>query len=145
MKKRKTKVCTKCNKRKAIIYFDKQSPPKQKYLRPHCRVCVNAYQRYHRKMNPNYFRDAELRSHYGISLIEWEILFSKQGRRCAICKIKKPNTKRQWFTDHDHKKNFIRGILCGFCNTLLGNAKESIYVLKAAIKYLRKFESEDEQ
>jgi hypothetical protein len=139
MIQKKTKVCTKCNKRKKVSEFDPQSTPKEQYLRPHCRSCVNEYQRHHRKVNPRYFRDAELRSHYGISLIEWEELFAKQGKCCAICGVKKPNVKKQWFTDHDHEENFIRGILCGLCNTMLGNARESIRILRLAIKYLKKF------
>lgn len=40
--------------------------------------------------------------------------------------------------DHCHETNKIRGLLCGKCNTLLGNAADSIEILEASIEYLQK-------
>lgn len=90
-------------------------------------------------------RDWNLRFLYGMTLLEWEILFNKQGRRCAICKKNKTGG-RGWNTDHrghhtkykGKKKGRVRGILCNHCNTFIGLAKESPRILREAIKYLRK-------
>lgn len=65
-------------------------------------------------------------------------LQKSQKNRCAICKKKftrsiKPNG------DHKHGTKLHRGLLCSHCNWLLGNAKDDIIILKAAIKYLRRW------
>ena len=38
--------------------------------------------------------------------------------------------------DHSHKNEKIRGILCNWCNTALGNFHDNIELLKKAILYL---------
>ncbi len=53
---------------------------------------------------------------------------------CAICRTDTPG--RQWFVDHCHTVNRVRGILCGHCNSVLGYAKDDPAILKSAIKYL---------
>ncbi|MFJ9002454.1 endonuclease domain-containing protein [Streptomyces sp. NPDC102359] len=40
--------------------------------------------------------------------------------------------------DHCHESGVVRGALCQPCNLMLGNAKDSVDVLLAAIKYLTK-------
>lgn len=97
-------------------------------------------QRELRKLNPERYRGYDLKKMYGITLKGWNKLFNKQGKRCAICKCKKPNIREKWFTDHDHKTDKVRNILCGYCNCLLGYSLESVKILKAAIKYLRRHE-----
>jgi Recombination endonuclease VII len=85
--------------------------------------------------NPEKVRNWMLQWHYGITLLQWREMFNKQGRKCAICKRKKP-VGRGWNTDHKGKK--VRGILCSHCNTLLGLAFESIKILKTAIRYIKR-------
>lgn len=72
---------------------------------------------------------------YSISLDEWEALFDKQGRVCAICGS---SDKRglNWHTDHCHETNKVRGILCGWCNTGIGKLQESPEIFKKALEYL---------
>lgn len=183
MKKKKTKICLRCGKRKklSIDFYPRRCGRYKIPFRAWCKSCESKEAvawgqtkvgresqkrsrlketikypglaarrlRGYRKTNPEQFRDYELRRHYGITLAEWENLLRKQNKQCAICGCHKPNVKNQWFTDHDDgqariTKVRIRGILCGLCNTMLGNARESIQILKAAIKYLKKFKSEKE-
>ena len=64
-------------------------------------------------------------------------LIIEQDRCCAICAD--PETdKRQLSLDHCHTTGHIRGLLCGRCNTMLGFAKDNMYILQEAIKYLTK-------
>lgn len=62
---------------------------------------------------------------------------------CAICGHTEPGG-RGWVVDHDHdccpsEKSCAkcrRGVLCVFCNMVLGNAFDRIKTLQSAIKYL---------
>src|SRR5450756_334040 len=79
-----------------------------------------------------------LRRKYDHSPEDFDQLLASQGGRCAICRTEKPNGYQQsWSVDHDHKTNKVRGILCFHCNSVLGNAKDSVKVLEAAISYLK--------
>jgi dCTP deaminase len=81
-------------------------------------------------------RDYFLRLRHGITEAEWESLFDKQGRRCAICRIDKSRSRIGWHTDHDHATKKIRGILCENCNRGLGMYADDISFLRRAAAYL---------
>lgn len=63
---------------------------------------------------------------------------------CSICGHIEPGG-RGWVVDHDHAccpgekscPKCRRGILCVYCNMVLGNAFDRIDILEAAIEYLR--------
>lgn len=82
-----------------------------------------------------YFRAANLRRAYGISLEEYEEMLENQGGRCAICGAFPPPDKLL-DVDHDHNSNTVRGLLCSQCNTALGLVKEDPDILSAMIDYL---------
>lgn len=100
-------------------------------------------QRRRRQANPTKYREMNKRSQrksnllisYGLTIEEYELLFDKQGRVCAICKLPKEN-KRNYHVDHDHKTGIVRGILCHHCNLMLGNARDNTTYLLAAVDYL---------
>lgn len=76
---------------------------------------------------------------YGITVEEWDALFASQGNACAVCKTQSPGGRfGQWQTDHCHKTNLVRGILCHHCNLILGHAKDTPEILRAAIAYLER-------
>lgn len=80
-------------------------------------------------------RDGDLKRKYGISLDQFDIMFDRQRRGCAICNT--PNAgQRGWSVDHCHVTGAVRGILCNNCNPMLGHAKDSALTLSAAISYL---------
>lgn len=64
----------------------------------------------------------------------YDTLFLRQAGLCAICG--KPS-KRRLHLDHNHETKELRGLLCGKCNHLLGNADERLEVLEKAIIYLK--------
>jgi formate dehydrogenase maturation protein FdhE len=73
---------------------------------------------------------------YGITAEEYDAILDEQGGVCAICG-KRPVSK-MFSVDHDHKTMRIRGLIHGSpCNQLLGNARDDIVRLQAAIKYLK--------
>lgn len=92
----------------------------------------------HRSHQKNYM----LKKAYGITLESWNEMFASQGNRCGIC-LTDDSKGRGWQTDHNHATGKVRAILCHHCNSMLGHAMESEFVLQAAINYLKKHNNEE--
>lgn len=89
--------------------------------------------------NPELLYWYNVKQRYGITREQWELLFERQGRRCAICRTDTPGgrgKRRGWHVDHDHGTGQVRGLLCYGCNGGLGFFKENPDVLEAALRYL---------
>ncbi len=84
-------------------------------------------------------RIGKKRCRYGLEDEQWKSVFESQGRCCAVCKSSTTKTS-SWHTDHSHRTNRFRGILCDACNRALGSVKDSIPVLKQLIEYLQRTE-----
>jgi hypothetical protein len=82
-------------------------------------------------------RRYKLRATYGISEAEYAEMLAKQNGGCAICGGKNPSGKKL-AVDHCHSKKTVRGLLCSRCNTCLGQARDSVETLRAAIAYLER-------
>lgn len=77
---------------------------------------------------------------YGLNYEEVSVMLNKQEGRCLICNkdiVLMGHASNSAYVDHDHKTNKIRGLLCHNCNSLLGNAKDSIIILLKAATYLQ--------
>lgn len=59
-------------------------------------------------------------------------MFAEQSGLCAIC-----GTAPAAHVDHDHATGKVRGLLCFNCNGGLGQFKDQIGVLNAAVRYLK--------
>lgn len=133
----KTKICSKCLKRKYIRQFSKMRTSKTG-LHSYCKPCaLKAHQAWSKK-NPGKFGlsawNAWLKRKYGIDKIEYQKLFNNQKGLCAICK--NPETKKKLAVDHCHSTGIIRGLLCMNCNNGLGRFKDNPKRLQQAIVYL---------
>lgn len=82
-------------------------------------------------------KDYYLLKQYGITHEEFKRILISQNNLCAICN-KNLNERRWMYLDHCHNTNKVRGILCFNCNTAIGSFRDSIDLLKNAIKYLEK-------
>jgi len=75
---------------------------------------------------------------YGITTEEVKLLLSRT--HCQICRREisyDKENRHEWPNiDHCHLTNKVRGTLCGYCNNLLGRAKDDIDILESAISYL---------
>jgi hypothetical protein len=78
-------------------------------------------------------RDNYIKRLYGISRVDYDALFARQGGLCAICR--KPS-KLRLCVDHCHVTGMIRGLLCRKCNAGLGCLGEDQRALVAALAYL---------
>lgn len=90
-------------------------------------------------MNPEVrkevYRRHSLKSKYGITIEEFDLLLEKQNYCCAICKTDTPGGRGNFHVDHNHETGVVRGLLCHLCNVALHKA-ESKGWLDEAKKYL---------
>jgi hypothetical protein len=77
-----------------------------------------------------------LRSVYGISQEDYDVMLERQGGVCAICK-KKPAKGKPLCVDHCHVTGIVRGLLCHKCNSVLAFGNDDPDILRAAIAYLQ--------
>jgi len=73
---------------------------------------------------------------YGITPEQYWALYEAQGGSCYICERATGKTKRL-AVDHDHNSGYVRGLLCGPCNKLLGHARDDGEFFLRAFEYLR--------
>jgi len=75
---------------------------------------------YRRSHNPNYNRHRKLMAKYGISLVQRDAMWERQGGRCGACRCEVGLRDLSTNVDHDHDTGLVRGILCERCNSLEG-------------------------
>ena len=82
---------------------------------------------------------------FGISQQQYDEMLAMQGNVCAICKNpektvdKRQNKVKCLSIDHCHNTDKVRGLLCNWCNTGLGQFKDNIDTMMKAIEYLKNF------
>ena len=72
---------------------------------------------------------------YGLDWEDYEALYEAQQGLCAICGDSMEDTPH---VDHCHTEGHVRGLLCGRCNIGLGQFRDSVEYLEAAVRYLSK-------
>jgi hypothetical protein len=79
---------------------------------------------------------------YGITEQDYERMLEEQGNTCAVCNAPpKPFTTKsepRLHIDHCHTTGKVRGLLCGHCNSALGQARDDPAILQGLIEYLRR-------
>ena len=107
-----------------------------------CRAHAKKYYATH----PDKKRDLDLRTKYGISLVDKRNLYKEQNGRCANegCKKKIYMAGIKSVVahlDHSHKKGGqVRGLLCRSCNLALGLLKDDLEIILGLIAYVREAE-----
>lgn len=130
--------CYVCKETKAIREFssDRWEGSGRKYK---CKSCASSYMReWRRKMPLQNRRQMEwtqnLKSKYGLSPDDYDLILAAQGGRCSICR--KPPREQRLHVDHDHETGEIRGLLCSCCNTAIGQLQDDPDIAQAAADYL---------
>jgi len=89
-------------------------------------------------------RRGNYRRMYGVTIADYDALFTLQGGKCAICQSTDPGGGFQHFAvDHDHSTGRIRGLLCVACNRGLGLFRDDVATLGSAISYLESARKEE--
>ena len=149
------KTCVKCKVERPKYTFGKRKRNKDG-LQSCCKLCINGYinnyrdtikgkevfggaiNRYHQTIKyKKSIRKRALKRKYNITIEDYHRMLEDQGNGCAICGTNDPGGGSSVFrVDHDHKNGKVRGLLCLYCNTILGYSKDDINILTKAIKYL---------
>jgi hypothetical protein len=135
------KACLACKEIKSIEEFYLNNKPEHKKGRswnPRCKICVNKIAR--DNYDPYYRKSSRIKSQYGITMADFENKLKEQNNCCAICESDKPGGNGNFYVDHNHTTGKVRGLLCHWCNFMIGQSREDINILKAGIKYLKKWE-----
>lgn len=87
---------------------------------------------------------------YGLSVEEWKIILDSQEGKCFVCE--KVPKKGRLVIDHEHvkgwskmekdqRKQYVRGLLCWFCNHYYLSRGISIAKSQRVTKYLEIYEA----
>ncbi len=87
--------------------------------------------------NPEQRKSNYLRSTYGITVEDYNLLYAKQKGCCAGCNRHQSELNKSLGVDHCHTTGIVRGLLCNKCNLAVGYVNDSIQILENLIKYLR--------
>jgi len=75
---------------------------------------------------------------YGLSVAGYYDLLNSQNGGCAICG-KEPEGRYEYLAvDHDHLTGKVRGLLCAFCNLVIGRWRDSPQNAEKSVAYLKK-------
>lgn len=145
---RKTRICFSCKRGygyKPLITCDNAY---HKEVFDKKLVKCREYKRNHK----NEIRSCSRKYYYGIDEGQFDLMRMKQNDKCAICGDsldgKTKGGRVKVYVDHNHNNNRVRGLLCPWCNFIIGFAekKESpIDVLKMCIRYLELYNNEDKK
>lgn len=143
-------ICRKCGKRLPLSEFPKRPDMRLGVLKT-CKKCQSEYAMSWVDKNPDKALDSLLRRRYGITLDEYNALLAEQGGVCAICGeppriYSSPGGRRRQgrqvrprlVVDHDHTTGKVRGLLCHPCNSGIGNLKDDVATVRAALDYLER-------
>lgn len=132
-----TKQCSSCLQEKPITDFHWHY--KDRGIRRHsCKICRSAVEK-ERQRKPEFVKaraEYQLKKNYGISQEEYNTKLAYQNYGCAVCG--KAASKKKLAVDHCHTTGKIRDLLCGSCNTGLGQFQDNPELLEKAADYLRK-------
>jgi hypothetical protein len=71
---------------------------------------------------------------YGITRAQYDNMLILQNGRCGICN---DVFNGKICIDHCHRSGRVRGLLCDFCNRMLGQARDSEDILSNALEYVK--------
>jgi hypothetical protein len=147
------KACNKCGVTKPLEQFHRRRSSRDG-RNSICADCNTeaaakfnkAHPDYHRikmrewgKKNPDRKADIQLKVRLGVPHGTYARMLAEQDGKCGICGDSDPGARISRFhVDHDKESGIVRGLLCGRCNTGIGQLRHSKPILLAAIGYLER-------
>lgn len=72
---------------------------------------------------------------YGLTKEQYEALYEAQGGVCYICQ-RATGKRKKLAVDHDHATGYVRGLLCGPCNSILAQLRDDVDAAIRVMNYL---------
>ena len=116
------KQCRSCGVQQPVKNFNTHSNKKP---RATCKTCE---------------RSRHYKRSYGISIEDYERMYTEQGGVCKICHLPPNHNSNLLCIDHCHETGKVRALLCDLCNRGLGYFKDDTRLLDRASEYLRAYE-----
>ncbi len=137
-------VCKKCFSIRSLNYRQRKKLEREVLTNILCTTCNKIKPKEDFSTNLlRCFKNNSLKKHFNITINDYNYLLLKQNNRCAICNRHENEFSKKLAVDHCHKTNKIRKLLCMNCNTLIGQSKDDIEILKKAINYLEIFKNSE--
>lgn len=146
-----TRQCVQCGQQRSLGDFASDRP------KARCWACRQRERERLRVVEGGVSRVRELSLWrcYRITPEQYDAMRVAQGHRCAIChrhedELPVGRTGRprldgtpsaeafRLVVDHCHETKVVRGLLCVACNSAIGQMRDSVDVLAAAIRYLQR-------
>lgn len=110
-----------------------------------CKTCHNSDQRERRARRihkKDVYRWQNLKAKFAMTIDDYQTRWDTQNGVCAICGQPETETRRGVVkflaVDHNHDTGEIRGLLCGYCNKMLGQARDNPDLLRLGAEYLER-------
>jgi hypothetical protein len=130
------KKCRLCKEEKETSAFGYHSSTKDK-LRHECKLCRKKESAAKKEADPDVYRNIDYKRRYGISVDDYNEMYTAQKGCCAICNRHSSFSKNERLVvDHNHSTGEVRGLLCSYCNSALGMLQDSKSVVLSAYQYL---------
>lgn len=150
-----TRRCYHCGETKVLDLFPKhKGNPKGRGYQ--CKRCCRLKTLRYRRDHPERVAETERKRHRikdfanldrcllyskGLPIGGYDLLFEKQGGKCAICGADHCGGRwnARFHVDHNAETGTVRGLLCNKCNRGLGLFNDHPERLRNAAKYLESF------
>lgn len=129
-----TKVCALCNAEKDYSEFPTNKNGRYG-LHSQCKVCRNNVSKYRYANGDSYA--LRLQKLYNLTVDEYEQLYAEANGCCQVCGISEEDNNKRLAVDHCHSTGKVRGLLCGKCNTALGQLDDDLDKISALYSYLK--------
>ncbi len=133
------KRCRACGDTKPSAEFSLDRERKDG-LHDACRPCLAARRKTRHARRTTAEKRAVVLARFSLTVADYDEMLAAQGGGCAICGTTEPAGRwnNYFAVDHSHTTGEVRGLLCGHCNVMLGNAKDDPSVLRAGASYLER-------
>ena len=134
--------CSDCAEVKSLSEFS-VNPNGRDGFSGTCKSCTTERSRAWHLANPGRRVQSQRKLLYDLSAKQFSAMITAQNGQCAICKCVPSNKPKSGglHVDHCHSTGKVRGLLCYYCNTGLGQFKDDPDRLRRAIEYLNTRES----
>jgi len=134
-----TRVCSICQERKELNLFTPKKGSSRGYGY-RCKECTSLkkkeqYQKVkeydNNILNKRRSKNSMLKKKYGITLAQYDAMYTAQGGKCAACGRVFPTL----CIDHNHITGKVRALLCNPCNTTYGMLLEDPTLIESLLQY----------